>query len=303
MLRYRVLRTCLWLVLAASAAWAVGSLAIAWRLSKRAREPFAETLPAALLGRARELRLSTSDREELGAWYVPAANDSAPSVALFHGLAGSRRSRVGVASVYERAGCAVLLVTHRAHGDSTGERENYGWSAQHDVIAGVAWLERERPGKPIVVCGASLGAAAATYAARELGSRVAGYVLECPYASLDIAARQRTDIYLPPVIDSFGYAGVQLGAACFAPHWKQSAPLESVRAIPREVPVLFFAGELDRRTPPEEIASIAANVNGPWELCVVPGADHDRLMRAGEVYASAVLAWLATHFGATAASF
>lgn len=289
-------------LLALAAAWAAGSLAISWRLTKRARRPYAETLPAELVGRARELRLTTSDREELGAWYLPATNDDAPSVAIGHGLGGSRTQRVGVASVFERAGCAVLLVTHRAHGDSTGDVEDYGWSAQHDVIAAVDWLERERPGKAIVVCGASLGAAAATYAARELANRVAGYVLECPYASLDSAARRRTDIHLPPLIDALGFAGVQLGAACFAPNWDASVPLEAVRAIPSDTPVLFFAGELDLRAPVDEIASIAANVRGPCELIVVPGAGHDRLMRGSDVYASSVLAWLATHFGANAPS-
>jgi alpha-beta hydrolase superfamily lysophospholipase len=216
---------------------------------------------------------------------------------MFHGWRCTRSTRLGAASVFERAGCAVLLVTHRCHGDSSGECEDFGWSAQLDVVAAVEWLERRRPGSPVVVCGASLGAVAATLAARELGTRVDGYVLECPFASLDSAARRRTDAFLPWGVDWAAYAGVQLGAACFAPRWNETAPIEAAAEIPAGIPVLFFAGERDSRAPPNEVAEIAARVRGPHELVVVAGVDHDRLLAGGgDAYGAAVRGWLAKHF-------
>jgi alpha-beta hydrolase superfamily lysophospholipase len=287
------------LLAGAFALWLVGSLAIAWRLSWRWSARFEEPMPEKMAARAENVRLKTRDGEELGAWYVPGANADAPSVAVFHGWRCTRTTRLGAAHVFEREGCATLLVTHRGHGDSTGEREDFGWSEQLDVIAAVDWLESRRPGARIIVDGASLGAVAATLAARELGPRVAGYVLECPFASLERATRERAAIFLPPVLDWIAYMGARLGAACFAPHWSQTAPIEAVSTIAPEIPVLFIAGELDRRAPLADVTAIAARVRGPHELTVIPHADHDRLMgEGGDEYAHAVRGWLATHFAA-----
>ena len=60
------------------------------------------------------------------------------------------------------------------------------------MIAAVEFLERHRPGKPIVVLGASLGAAAAVFASGELAHRVQGYILESPYKDLKTAVRNRS---------------------------------------------------------------------------------------------------------------
>src|SRR5688500_9523213 len=75
-----------YLLLGAIGSWAVGALMISWQLTQRFQPAFAEKLPPELAGRTRELRLTTSDGEELGAWYWPPKNDDAPSVAVFHGL-------------------------------------------------------------------------------------------------------------------------------------------------------------------------------------------------------------------------
>jgi pimeloyl-ACP methyl ester carboxylesterase len=263
-------------------------------LSRRWDERFEEPLPASIGKSAESVRLKTRDGEELGAWYLPPSRADAPSVAVFHGWLADRTSRVGAAKVFAGEGCGVLLVTHRCHGDSTGELEDFGWSAQLDVVAAVDWLEQRRPGVKIAVCGSSLGAAAATFAARELGPRVAGYVLECPYSSIDDATWNRARIFLFPPLDWIAYAGARLGATCFDEHWDETCPRDAAAAFPREASVLVFAGERDTRATPAEVESIAARVPGPHEFVVVPGAAHDRLLAApNAAYATAVRAWLA----------
>ena len=52
-------------------------------------------------------------------------------------------------------GWTVLPITVRAHGDSEGRRNDFGWSARHDVEAAVSYLEA-RTEAPIVVLGISL---------------------------------------------------------------------------------------------------------------------------------------------------
>ena len=51
-------------------------------------------------------------------------------------------------------------------------------------IAAVEFLKARKPDRPVVIMGTSLGAAAAVFAAGELGHRVAGYILESPYQDL-----------------------------------------------------------------------------------------------------------------------
>ena len=48
-------------------------------------------------------------------------------------------------------GCATLLISLRAHGDSTGDVNDIGYSARHDVVAAVDFLERRRPGRPVII--------------------------------------------------------------------------------------------------------------------------------------------------------
>ena len=132
----------------------------------------------------------------------------APSVLLLHGNGGCRTSCLGRAEILARAGCTVLLISLRAHGDSTGQRNDIGQSARQDVFAAVDFLDRSNPGTPIVIHGTSLGAAAAVFASHELGTRVQGYILESPYQDLKTAVRNRTENELPPILDWIAYRGL-----------------------------------------------------------------------------------------------
>ena len=102
---------------------------------------------------------------------------------LLHGHKGSRGNCLGRAELLAKHGCSVLLISLRAHGDSTGDLDDIGYGARRDVVAAVEFLERRRPGKPIVVLGTSMGAAAATFAAEGLARRVRGYSWRAPIAT------------------------------------------------------------------------------------------------------------------------
>src|SRR5262249_49183846 len=150
----------------------------------------AEPAPAVAWGTLEEHRLRTSDGKTLGAWFHRGPPDG-PAVVVLHGNRGCRGDGLPAAEFFAGRGCAVLLVSLRAHGDSTGAVNDFGFSARRDVVAAVAFLEKERPGRPILLNGTSMGAAAAIFAAAELGERVGGYVLESPYRDLHQAVRNR----------------------------------------------------------------------------------------------------------------
>ena len=256
----------------------LSSLAVAYALTKRQRPPFAEPAPAVAWGRIEAHRLRTSDGQEVGAWFVPGEDDR-PSLVLLHGNGGSRGGVLDRAEILASRGCAVLMVTLRAHGDSTGARNDFGLGARHDVVAAVEFLERRRPGHPIVILGCSLGSAAAMFASAELGHRVDGYILECPYQDLKVAVRNRTRNYLPRPLDRVAYLGLRLVSPLVLPDLEAISPLMAAGGIPDDVPVLILAGGRDRHAHPDEARAILGRVASHGRLVVFERASHLALLR------------------------
>ena len=163
--------------------------------------------------------------------------------------------------------------------------------ARLDIVAGVEFLERKRPGRPIVVLGSSLGAAAAALASGELGGRVRGYILESPYRDLRTAVWNRVDNALPHVLDAIAYRGLMTVAPLVLSGLDRIAPEAAIIGVPEDVPVLILAGGLDRLARPEEARALFERVRSHGELQrIFPGADHLRMEEADSArYREAVL--------------
>ncbi len=266
-----------WAIL--SAGWLLVSVAVAYLLTHRLEARSDEPAPSPGWGRLESHRIATRDGEEIGAWFVE-GRDDAPSVLVLHGHKGKRGNSLGRAEILAAQGYAVLMVTLRAHGDSTGDYDDIGFGARHDVIAAVAFLEARRPGRPVIVDGNSMGAAAAAFAARELAHRVRGYILESPYQDLKVAVWNRTELALPPVISQAAYVGLRLVAPIFLPHLDEISPLLAIAGIPDDVPVLIMAGAADRRARPEEARALHGRVATHGRLIFIPDADHGDLFHS-----------------------
>lgn len=272
--------------------WLLSSWVVAYRLTHRKHPPFPEPPPAVAWGTLEPHRLATRDGQSIGAW-LARGDDGAPSVLLVHGNGGSREQCVPLAATYAAEGCTVLLITVRAHGDSTGELNDLGYGARHDVVAAVEFLERLRPGRPVLIHGTSLGAGAAAFASGELARRARGYVLECPYRDLKTALWNRTESYLPPVLDRLAYGGLVAVAPLVLPHVEAIAPVEAVAGIPEGVPVLILAGGRDVLARPEEARAIRERLKDRATLVIFGAAGHLRLPDAEpDRYRAEVVAFL-----------
>ena len=96
-------------------------------------------VPKAKLGAAYEnVRFTTSDGLTLRGWYVPSENRAA--VIAAPGRAGSQKQ----ARMLIRHGYGVLLFDRRGEGESEGDPNAFGWAADKDMNAAVAFL-RQRP--------------------------------------------------------------------------------------------------------------------------------------------------------------
>lgn len=274
----RALRLVLYALLATTAAFVASGWLAVGALRARQKPRYAETPPAAWAGRVEELRLRTSDGEDLGAWFVEASDPQAPTVILLHGKGGGRGARVGAADLFTERGCAALLVSLRAHGDSSGERDDFGWSARHDVVAAVAWARTRRPGARVVLAGASLGAAASVFTAAELPEPVDAYWLECLYTDLDSAALRRCQQHLPLGLGHIAHRALLVGAALRWPEWREIAPVARMASLHAPGGVWILAGGADELATLDDARALAAACVTPARLVVIEGAPHDRLV-------------------------
>jgi alpha-beta hydrolase superfamily lysophospholipase len=271
--------------------WLLVSSTVAYRLTHRLVARSEEPAPNSGWAHLESHRITTRDGQKIGAWFVAGA-DAAPSILLLHGHKGRRGTSLSRAEILASGGYAVLMISLRAHGDSTGEYDDVGFSARQDVVAAVEFLEQRRPGRPVIVIGASMGGAAALFAATELGHRVRGYILESPYQDLKVAVWNRIEQALPPMLSQAAYAGLRIVSPLFLPHLEKISPLNAIAGVPDDVSVLILAGAADRLARPEEARALYSRVANHGRLVWVPGAGHGDLLRSNpELYARTILAF------------
>jgi pimeloyl-ACP methyl ester carboxylesterase len=260
-------------------------------MTGRARAVYPEPRPVVPWGELEEVRLTTSDGEKIGGWFAE-GKEGKPVVLLLHGNGACRSACIEPAELAASAGYPVMLISLRAHGDSSGERNDFGYSARHDVIAAVEWLRERLPGRPVVVWGQSLGSAAALFASEELGERVDGYILECPYRDLWTAVRNRTRLYFPPVVEFVAYSGMAVVGPAVLPYADRVCPVAASSGVTGRA--LVLAGGADGKARPEEAREIAERIGERAELVVFEGAGHMGLCKAHpQRYRALVLKFLA----------
>ena len=293
MLKSRRRRLLAIVALAGLVLWLGSSALVAWKFTRRSSGPFPEPPPQVAWAKVEAQRLETSDGQQLGAWLVR-GDPPKGCVVLLHGNGASRRRMLPVMQYLAEAHFTVLAISLRAHGASTGEINDIGWSARHDVAAAVEFLEKECPRRRIYIVGRSLGAAAAIFAADELKERVAGYFLEQPYTDIKSATWNRLQHYLPPVVDWIAYGGMRLWAPVFLPIAPdQLSPYEHIQDIPASVPVVIVTGSADRHAHLDEVTAMYRRIESHARLVVFDGAQHVDLDRADpELYRTTLFKFL-----------
>src|SRR6185295_14890201 len=108
-------------------------------VSSRPFRRYDEPAPTLAWGSPESIRLTTDDGEDLGAWFIdrPGEVKDAPAVVLLHGVGANRSQSLPMAEEFARRGCPVLLISQRSHGDSTGDKNDFGYSGRGDVAAAV----------------------------------------------------------------------------------------------------------------------------------------------------------------------
>lgn len=221
----------------------------------------------------KDFSIRSFDGLTLRAKYYEYSKD-APIEILFHGYKGTAERDLsgGIARCF-RLGHSVLLVDHRASGESEGNVITFGINESRDAEKWVELvLEEINPDAKIILGGVSMGAATVMLcASKEFPKNVVGGVADCGYTSAkEIIKKVCTDIKLPA--DAL-YPLIKLGARLFG-HFDidEISPIESVKNS--RIPIIFLHGDKDNFVPHEMGVANHDACTSPKRFVTIEGAGH-----------------------------
>lgn len=242
-------------------------------------EPAAEmqTTPARLGVPFEELHIpsgSGTERGELHAWWIPAAENNAPTVLYLHGSFRNISYQLESTLRYHELGYNLLVVDYRGYGNSTGGKPSED-KVYEDAESAWQYLLKQRGKKPrqVVIFGLSLGSAIAI----DLAVRhpeAAGLIIESSFTSMRAMGEMKYE-YLP--------VGLLLN--------QRFESLQKIQQL--KIPVLLIHGNLDQKIPYEMSQRLYAAAHQPKTLVIVEGGEHSNSRAIGWVeYRDAVKAFV-----------
>jgi alpha-beta hydrolase superfamily lysophospholipase len=206
----------------------------------------------------------------LEAWHVP-AQPSRGLVVLFHGYADSKARLFPAAREFLRLGWSVLLVDFNGSGGSEGSATSVGFHEAVDVAAALSYARGLEPRRPVVLYGASMGAAAILGAAARHSIEPEALILECPFdnllATVSHRFEQRHLAAAPLAHLVLFWGGVQHGFNPF-----RHNPAAYAKSV--TVPALLMAADGDPYVTLNETRAIFASLAGPKLLRTCSASRH-----------------------------
>lgn len=216
------------------------------------------------------LMLPGSDGITLEVWRcrVPAPRGS---VVLVHGYAASKASLLGEARAFADLGYDVYLVDCRGSGGSSGHCTSIGVYEADDVARVATHLQETAPGRPVILYGQSMGAAAILRAIAAQGVRPSAVILEFPFDRLLTTVGNRFGAMGLPAFPGAEllvfWGGVQQGFNGF-----HHNPADYARNV--DCPVLLFHGGQDTRVLPDQAEAVFDAFTGPKRRELFAEAGH-----------------------------
>ncbi len=201
----------------------------------------------------------------LACWFY-SAGPQAPAILFFHGNGETIDDYQENGQIYNRIGIGLLAVEYRGYGRSTGAPTASTMIADsHKVFAEVKkWRAQQKQTGPLYVMGRSLGSAPAIELATKYEADIAGLIIESGFA------------YTEPLLRFIGVDTKRLGiteADCFG-------NLEKIKSFKK--PLLIIHGQFDEFIPVSDAEALLKNCPAQRkQLQVIPGADHNSILRLG----------------------
>lgn len=218
-------------------------------------------------------QIALPEYEQLETWFIP-AQQAQGIVLLFPPYGTSKEMLLTPAKIFHDLGYDTLLVDFRGVGGSSGSETTLGVREAEDVAQTVHYVQQQWPDRPIILYGASMGAAAVMRSIAHEGVVPKAVILESPFDRLLSTVRHRFEAMNIPA-----FPGAEL--IVWWGGWQQQIdafgnnPVEYARAI--ESPVLLMYGTDDQRVTLQEIESIVDALPGPKQLATFPAVGHGSL--------------------------
>ena len=232
---------------------------------------------------------------DIAGWWTDAGSGS-PVVLLLHGVRDDRATMVPRAQLLSARGFSTLLIDLQGHGETPGAEITFGLRESADVVAALAWIKKEAPGRRVGALGCSMGGAAILLAPQPMG--VDAVVLEEVYPRIARAVENRIRVRVGAIAPWLARLLLwQLQPRLnIAPSALE--PIRSINALGS--PVLIAAGSDDQHTTMAESQELFDAAANPKVLWIVKGAKHQDLLSFDQAqYESQVVRFLIDNLRAT----
>jgi uncharacterized protein len=228
---------------------------------------YAKARPADLGIAFQDLHIPVNGSEQMHAWWIPASRPSDKVLLVFHGngyVLEQAAASVGEVKSLHNLGPNLLLVDYRGYGSSSPGTPNET-RVYEDARAALAYLITQRQVRVnnVIFMGRSIGTGPATQLAVEHPD-AGGLILESPFTSVSEAAKAIWYLRAFPL------------SLFVHNRFDNLSKIGSVH-----VPVFITVGTEDTLTPPEMAKALFQQAHEPKELYLVPGADHNGIVRVG----------------------
>jgi pimeloyl-ACP methyl ester carboxylesterase len=242
------------------------------------------------------VQFTAADGIVLEGWWSAGLPDS-PVIIFIHGLNRSRRELLERGREADKQGYGVLLFDLRNHGESGRAYTTLGIREAQDVCAAGSKVRKLAPERKQVLWGVSLGAATALLAVRDCGGFDA-VIADSAFLSFRETIAHHLGLYFR--LPAFPIANMIVGITALRMGFDPGqGDVEAAVKGFGDVPVLFIAGERDRRMPPEVARRLFdAATSSSKEFLLVPGAPHGEAFRTDrELYTKAVFDFISRTSG------
>jgi uncharacterized protein len=214
----------------------------------------------------REIAFQLSDGTKIIGWLDFWATHK-PVVLFSHGNGENLQTvfDAGTFDQFRAVGVNLLVIDYPGYGRSGGKPSEA--LVLESGTAALKWIKREYPDLPVIVCGWSLGAAAAIQTVSSHPSEVNGLIALSAWTSLPDVARTHFPGWLVKPLLKENYNS-----------------LEAAKNIRR--PVLLIHGSQDQIIPAEQGRQLADSFPIPPDYIEISSADHNSLMAYPEVWQS-----------------
>ena len=213
----------------------------------------------------------SSDGVPLRGWWSP--GDSARPVIIFsHGLNRSRLEMLERGAESNRRGYGVLLFDLRNHGESGRAYTTLGINESRDICAASQFVKEKAPGRPQILWGVSMGASSALLAAKQCPGFAAA-ISDSSFLSFRETVAHHLGLYFH--LPTFPIANLIVAITAFRMGLDPDTGDVEQAVKDINIPILFIAGSVDRRMPPELAHRLLDAAKHPSKkLVIVPNAGH-----------------------------